>query len=220
MGDRSIELWLNKYQYAALEAILSEGGTNLETVMQEKLSELYLQTVPQQEQAEISGRIEADRLADEQRAREMRTFSVYHITENGVEHYFECDLPMELMQTSWLLGRYQRGELEQKSECFAASFRDTIPINAQKFEEHVRTRMDNTGKISGVFDIDFDRQEISGVHIMDGWKTYSMKDASTAAYHAYRADYLPVDQRWNRFCEYLDGRELTPEQGPQMMTLQ
>jgi hypothetical protein len=163
--------------------------------MQEKLSELYLQTVPAQEQAEINARIEADRLADEQRTREMRTFSVYHSTENGVEHYFECDLPMELMQTSWLLRRYQRGELEQKPECFAASLRDTIPIDAQKFEEHVRTRMDNTGKIAGVFDIDFDSQEISGVHIMDGWKIYSMKDASTAAYHAYRADYLSVDQR-------------------------
>lgn len=220
MGDTSIELWLNKYQHDALERILTQNGTDLETVMQEKLSELYLQTVPEQEQTEISGQIEADRLADEQRAREMRTFSVYHITENGTEHYFECDLPMELMQTSWLLRRYQRGELEQKPEFFTASFRDTIPIDAQKFEEHVRTRMDNTGKITGVFDIDFDRQEISGVHIMDGWKTYSMKDASTAAYHAYRAGYLPMDQRWSRFCEYLDGRELMPEQGPQMMTMQ
>ncbi|HEY9161014.1 MAG TPA: hypothetical protein VIS94_08015 [Desulfomonilia bacterium] len=220
MSDTSIELWLNKYQHDALERILTQNGTDIEAVMQEKLSELYLQTVPEQEQAEISSRIEADRLADEQRAREMRTFSVYHITENGAEHYFECDLPMELMQTSWLLRRYQRGEIEQKPECFAASFRDTIPIDAQKFEEHVRTRMDNTEKITGVFDMDFDRQEISGVHIMDGWKTYSMKDASTAAYHAYRADYLPVDQRWNRFCEHLDGRELTPEQDPQMMTMQ
>lgn len=216
MGDTSIELWLNKYQYDALERILTQNGTDLETVLQEKLSELYLQTVPEQEQAEINARLKADRLADEQRAREIRTFSVFHITENGAEHYFECDLPMELMQTSWLLRRYQRGELEQKPECFAASFRDTIHIDAQIFEEHVRTRMDNTGKITGVFDLDFDRQEISGVHIMDGWKTYSMKDASTAAYHAYRADYLPVDQRWSRFCEYLDGRELTPEQGPQM----
>lgn len=168
----------------------------------------------------VSGRIKADRLANEQRIQDMCTFSVYHIMENGAEHYFECDLPMELMQTSWHLLRYQRGELETKHECFAASFRDTTLINAQKFEEHVRTRMCNTGKITGVFDIDFDMQEISGVHIMDGWKTYSMKDASTAADHAYRADYLSVDQRWNRFCEYLDGRELTPEQGTQMMTMQ
>lgn len=101
-----------------------------------------------------------------------------------------------------------------------AVFDNAIPIDAQKFEEHARTRMDNTGKITGVFDIDFDNQEISAVHLFDGWKIYSMKDASTAAYHAYRGSYRTMDQRWSRFCEYLDSRELTPEQDPQMMTMQ
>ena len=48
MGDTSIELWLNKYQHDALERILTQNGTDLEAVMQEKLSELYLQTVLEQ----------------------------------------------------------------------------------------------------------------------------------------------------------------------------
>jgi len=220
MGDTSIELWLNKYQYYALRRILTQNGTDIETVMQEKLSELYLQTVPEQERTEINGRIEADRFADEQHAREMRTFSVYHITENGAEHYFESDYDMELMHVAWQLRKYLRGEFGPRIKCFAAVFDDAIPIDAQKFEEHVRTRMDNTGKIAGVFDIDFDKQEISGVHIMDGWKTYSIKDASTAAYHAYRGSYRTMDQRWSRFLEYLDGKELTQEQSPQMLSMQ
>ncbi len=47
-----------------------------------------------------------------------------------------------------------------------------------------------------------------------------MKDACTAAYHAYRADYLPVDQRWSRFLEYLDGGEMKQEQRPQTLTME
>ena len=220
MGDTSIELCLNKYQYYALRRILTQNGTDIETVMQEKLSELYLQTVPEQERTEISGRIEADRLADEQRAQEMRTFSVYHIKENGIKHYFESDYDMELMHVAWQLRKYLHGEFGPRIKCFAAIFDDVIPIDAKKFEEHVRTRMDNTRKIAGVFDIDFDKQKISGVHIMDGWKTYSMKDASTAAYHSYRGSYRTMDQRWSRFLEYLDGKELMQEQGSQTLTMQ
>lgn len=208
MGDLSIELWLNNYKYHALENILSARGEELEIVMQEKLSELYIQTVPEQERTEIDNRIEAERLAEEQRARETRKFSVYHITENGIGHYFESDFSLGLMQLALLLRRYQRGELKQKPDNFATMFQNSVPISASRFEEHVKTRMDNTGQITGVFDVDFDKQEISGVHIMEGWKTYSMKDANTAAYQAYRGDYLPEDERWNRFLRYLDGREI------------
>lgn len=78
MGDRSIELWLNQYQLEALERILSEHGTDTETVMQARLMEFYRQTVPEQERTEINNMIEAERLADERRTQEMRHFSVYH----------------------------------------------------------------------------------------------------------------------------------------------
>ncbi len=43
--------------------------------------------------------------------------------------------------------------------------------------------MENTGKVPGVFDIDFDKREFSAVHIMDGWKTFAMDDVSAAVYH-------------------------------------
>lgn len=188
--------------------------------MQEKLSELYIQKVPEQERTEIDNRIEAERLAEEQRVRETRKFSVYHITENGIGHYFESDFSLGLMQLALLLRRYQRGELKQKPDNFAAMFQNSVPISASRFEKHVKARMDNTEQITGVFDVDFDKQEISGVHIMKGWKTYSMKDTSTAAYQAYRSDYLTVDQRWSRFLEYLDGKGLTQDQGTQIPSMQ
>jgi hypothetical protein len=209
MGDESIELWLNKYQYTALSDILYENGTDIKAVMQEKLVELYIQTVPKQERIEIENRINAERLAAEQRSQEIRRFSVYHVTENGNSHCFESDYCLELMQLALLVRRYQRSELKYQPESFTALFRNSVSINALQFEENVKKRMDNTGQITGVFDIDFDRKMISGVNIMDGWKAYSMKDTGTAAYYAYRTNYLPEDKRWPIFLEHLEGRELT-----------
>ncbi len=144
MGDRSIELWLNQYQLEALERILSERGTDTETVMQARLMEFYRQTVPEQERTEINNMIEAERLADERRTQEMRHFSVYHITENGSECHFESDYGMEFMQTAWQMRRYLRAEFEKQPESFAAIFDDAIPIDAQRFDERIGELLDNS----------------------------------------------------------------------------
>jgi len=44
---------------------------------------------------------------------------------------------------------------------------------------------------------------------MDGWKTYVMGDVSAAAYYAFCNAFLSDMQRWNRFSEKLDGKEIT-----------
>jgi len=220
MGDRSIELWLNQYQLEALERILSEHGTDTETVMQARLMEFYRQTVPEQERTEINNMIEAKRLADERRTQEMRHFSVYHITENGSECHFESDYGMEFMQTAWQMRRYLRAEFEKQPESFAAIFDDAIPIDAQRFDERIGELLDNSKNIVGAFDIDFDKQEFSGVHRLDGWKTFAMKDVSIAAYHAYRSDYRSMKDRWEIFLDHIDGKELTHEQSSQMQTME
>jgi hypothetical protein len=139
---------------------------------------------------------------------------VYHITENGVEHHFESDYGMDMLQTAWQIRMYLRGDSEKKPENFAAVFNDAIPIDAQRFDEHVGELLDDSKNIAGAFDIDFDKQEVSGVHRFDGWKTYSMKDISAAAYQAYRKEYRPWDERWRAFLERLDGREITAGHEP------
>lgn len=44
--------------------------------------------------------------------------------------------------------------------------------------------MENTGKVRGVFDVNFDKREFSAVNIMDGWQTWAMHDVSVAVYTA------------------------------------
>lgn len=70
-------------------------------------------------------------------------------------------------------------------------------------------RLQNTGHVPGVFDIDFDKCEFSAVHIMDGWKTYCLTDVSTAAYHAFRKSDMSDDRRLRILADKLDGKEIS-----------
>lgn len=209
MGDTSIELWMNQHQLDALERYLAQSGSGTETVMQAKLSELYLQTVPEQERTEIDRAIEAERLANEQYVRENRRFSVYRVAEAGVERYFESDYAMDFMQTAWQLRKYLRGEFENEPGSFASIFTDAILIDAEQFEAHTAAKIEKNRNICGMFDIDLDRQRFSTVDRVAGRQTYALKDVSTAVYHAYRSDYRSFQERWNLFQERLAGKEIT-----------
>ena len=61
----------------------------------------------------------------------------------------------------------------------------------------------------GIFEIDLDKGLLSCLHISDGWQTFHIKDVSTAAYQAYRKSDLSRDERWRRFFEYLDDKQVS-----------
>ena len=76
--------------------------------------------------------------------------------------------------------------------------------------EHALTavRMENTGKVRGVFDVNFDKREFSAVHIMDGWQTWAMRDVSVASYHATRSYFASADEQWRKLLDHLKGKEI------------
>lgn len=67
IGSREIVLWLSEPQHQALTRALGEMGTDIETIMQARLEELYSRTVPVTERLRISQEMEAERL-EQQRA--------------------------------------------------------------------------------------------------------------------------------------------------------
>ena len=99
-GDESLALWLYGYKLDALERVLTESGTNTQTVMQARLEELYRQYVPVQDRIQINERIEVERLAAEQRAEESHRVSAFHVTENGADMYFKTDRGYELLEAT------------------------------------------------------------------------------------------------------------------------
>ena len=83
------------------------------------------------------------------------------------------------------------------------------PITAEEYNALTAVRMENTGKIRGVFDVNFDKREFSAVHIMDGWQTWAMRDVSVAVYHATRSQFASGDDKWHKLLDHLKGKEIT-----------
>ena len=83
------------------------------------------------------------------------------------------------------------------------------PITAKEFDALTAVRMENTGKVRGVFDVNFDKREFSAVHIMDGWRTWAMRDVSPSVYHATRSRFASADEQLSKLLELLDGMEIT-----------
>ena len=83
------------------------------------------------------------------------------------------------------------------------------PITAEEYNALTAVRMENTGKVCGVFDVNFDKREFSAVHIMDGWQTWAMRDVSVAVYHATRSQFASSDDKWRKLLDHLKGKEIT-----------
>ena len=83
------------------------------------------------------------------------------------------------------------------------------PITVEEYNALTALRMENTGKVRGVFDVNFDKREFSAVRIMDGWRTWAMRDVSAAVYHATRSQFASSDDKWRKLLDHLSGKEIT-----------
>ena len=92
---------------------------------------------------------------------------------------------------------------------FIGMFFGEQPITAKELDALMALRMKSTGKVRGVFDVNFDKREFSAVSIMDGWQTWAMHDVSVAVYHATRSQFASNDDRWRKLLDHLSGKEIT-----------
>ena len=208
-GDVQVELWLHEYKLNALAAVLEKEGITVEQRMQDALTGLYVARVPPETRQDISARIKEELAAREAEIEESRKCAVFHVREDGREEYFRLDQNQELLYIANDLRRYLRQGPEMNAGSFSERFPSREAITPEEFERLVLLRMENTGKVTGAFELDFDKREFSAVHIMDGWRTWAMGDVSSAAYHAFRKSGLRTDARYEILLDKLDGREIT-----------
>lgn len=205
MRSREISLWVDERWYDALSLRLKDE--TVEDKLNDYLNRLINELVPDQEYNRISQEIWQEDQRTKQEMEDAKRISVFHIKESRQDRYLQVDRGLEFMDAARLLRAYLRGERGASS--FAQMLYQAKEISADGFENMVRLRMENTGKVTGAFELDFDKREFSAVHIMDGWQTFAMGNVSAAAYQAYRKDGLTDEQRWSRFLDRLDGRQLT-----------
>lgn len=210
-GSVEIVLWLHEYEHNALECQLALDGSNIEKKMQEMLMELYSQRVPVEEQKAIRDRIDAEHA--EQIAEQLAntTWAAYHVIGQGEDIYFKTSAADTLLIAAKRLRTYLTKNDTPQSGSFAAVFKDRLEITKAEYDQLLGQRLENTGKVSGLFEVDFDKEIFSAVSTMDGWHTFRLHDVSVAAYHAFRKQNISTDQRWDRLLDKLDGKELTPD---------
>ena len=133
----------------------------------------------------------------------------FHITEDCAEVYLQNESGMEFLQLAKRLHDYlQQGQHLPVRSLFEATD-GCKEISREAFDTQAKRRMENTGEISGVFELDFDARTISALNIMDGWKVYAMQNVADAAEAAYQEAEISENDRWRIFLDRLDGQELT-----------
>ena len=201
-----IVLWLDRRWKKAIEKHL-KGETlqeHLETVLDELCNQL-----PQREYERISREIYAEDAANREAEEAARTYAAYHVMENGQEWYFKTSPGEELLAVGKKLRGYVTKGNGVAPDKFIGMFFGGQPITAKEFDALTALRMENTGKVRGVFDVNFDKREFSAVHIMDGWQTWAMRDVSVAVYHATRSQFASGDDKWHKLLDHLKGKEIT-----------
>ena len=217
MADEEVTVWLNVHRMEALEEQVKLRGVSLKALLHDYLTNLYVQLVPTEEQQRIEDTIVAEQKADAEEAEANRRFSVFRVTEHGKESLFLVDGEMDMLRTANTLRDYTKilealsgySKDMKMGNRFSDMFPKREPILEQRFQAAVEERLDNTGRVVGAYEIDLDKGEFSALNIMDGWKSFGVKDICSAAYRAMRKEYASWDSRWERFLSSLDGKELT-----------
>ncbi len=207
MADHvDITLWIDRRWKDAIEKHLK--GETLQEHLENVLDELCNQ-LPEQEYERISCAIQSEAAAQRAKEEAARTYAAYHVTERGQEWYFKTSPGEELLVACKKLRGYVAAEKGTAPDKFIGMFFGGQPITAKEFDALTALRMENTGKVRGVFDLNFDKREFSAVHIMDGWQTWAMRDVSAAVYHATRSQFASSDDKWRKLLDHLSGKEIT-----------
>ena len=206
MNSKEITVWLESRWCKALE---TQHGKPLEALVDDYLNNL-IQQLPEPVYAQIKQELLQEEKRWQQEQEAGRRFAVFHVIEKEKHSYLQVERNLNFLDAARLVRNYLRHG--RCSIFFSQTVQAAEHISPTQFDASVRERLENTGRISGAFELNFDTAQFSALHIMNGWMTYRMKDVTAAAYHADRKASIQSEQRWTRFLEKLEGKELKGDQ--------
>ena len=116
--------------------------------------------LPEREYERISHEIQSEAAARRAAEEAARTYAAYHVTEHGQEWYFKTSPGEELLEAGKKLHSYIMKGNGVTPDKFIGMFFGGQPITAEEFDALTALRMENTGKVRGVFDVNFDKLEL------------------------------------------------------------
>ena len=208
MNSRDITVWLDERWYDALSRQLQKKDTTVEDELNAYLDEM-LNQLPAPVYERVSREIWEEDQRQRQAAEAVRRFSVFRVTQDGrTDHLLtEGAGSMDALHAAMRLRTYllRKGN---SSERFIQAIPAADYIAPEVFQEYADELRQGSGRIVSVLDIDLDRGEFSVLDAADGWKTYTTRDASVAAWYASLRDGMDWEWRLNRFAARLEGREI------------
>ena len=207
-GSVSAEVWLDQRRWDALEEALKVQSSDIEQHLQNYLITLYNETVPFEQWLQIEAAITKEELEAARAAEDQKVYAAFHIRENGHDSIFSTGNGEEFLDVAIRLRRYLQGGAVAVKGDFSRHFYNSQPITRERFDELTALRLENTGKVTGAFEIDLDAGWCSALNLADGWQTFKNKDVSTAAYHANRTHNSQRNEQWRKFVDYLYGRDI------------
>ena len=204
--SREISIWIDERWYDALSKHLKDETLeeHLENVVDEMCNQL-----PQREYERISALIWQEEQQTKLGQEAARRFAVFHVTENGSSTRFMVEENLDMLHVAARLRSYIHKPCENNPQRFTGMFSRGEVINHERYDALVAERLDNTGRVTGAYDIDLDNGTFNVLHIMDGWQRFRIQDVSTAVYFAMKKTYAARDDRWAVFLDRLDGKMLT-----------
>lgn len=223
MNSRDITLWLDERWYDALSRQLKKKDTTVEDELNEYLDAMIDQ-LPEQVREKISREIWEEDQRQREATEAARRISVFRVTQDGrTDHLLtQGTIPVDVLHTAVALRSYLLAK-GNSSQRFAERLHSVVDIAPEVFRDYADELMRRTGRVTAVLDIDLDRGEFSTLDALNGWETYTIRDVSTAAWHANRKDHLAWERRLDIFAGHLETRmlrcdapEAEPTNGPVM----
>ena len=87
----------------------------------------------------------------------------FHITEDCAEVYLQNESSIEFLQLAKQFRDYLRQEQRLPARSLFEATEDCKEISREAFDALAKHRMENTGEVSGLFELDFDAQTLSAI---------------------------------------------------------
>lgn len=222
MGSIDVSIYYDQHRIEAMERILASQNKKLDQEIQRQMDSLYESIVPEQERSGIEERIrqEAIQRAAEQEA--ARRFALVHLHDANEDYYLLSERHRGFLQAARLYrvvtkdihsllgkgGQCPLSELQQ----MRIAFMDHEPLTEEAYTKLV-VNAPNDQRITAMIDFDFENWTISACESSDNhWSTYTLKDVSTAVFHADRRMSISENLRREIFDRQLEGKEIDFDQ--------
>ena len=209
MNDIDVTVYFNEHRLAALDEILNGQGRTIEGVLRKCFEETYASLVPEEKREEIEALIRQKEAKAQREAEAARRFAVIHFHEDGDDFHFTSDLRNNFYSAAYLYRNFMReNEGRLTLDSLARSFGVHQPIDDLTFSV-LCAAMEHDDRITALLEFDFDDGTISVKEQGDPeWRTYRLKDVSTAVYRTERKSTIPIAAKELIFEEALRDREI------------